>query len=261
MSDSLLKLLEKIFSSGAADGVWKIANDIAGKMIGDIQTDDYLGNKGNSDMSTKFTYDDMLRCYREASVRFKNIACCYIEIFSIGQEQWFVRFTFCDSSKKPIVDPKSESKEYRRAIFTRGFDEEFSQFMNGNSRYYVPNDRDNKRNVNVNNEQVSFLRKIIDFIVNEPFVRHSTIVSPKEIKVNLIRSYKTLKDSSIILIDIKTLKLKVGTNLDLSNIVDTDCVIAEFNTKTNDIVKAEIVRPDGVLSAYVAENNGLLVID
>ena len=182
MSDSLLKLLEKILSSGAADGVWKIANDIAGRMIGDSQTDGYRENEGNSDMSMKFTYNDMLRCYREASVKFSNIACCYIEVFSIGQGQWLVRFTFCDSSKKPIVDPNNESKEYRRAIFTRGFDEEFSQFMNGNSRYYIPSNRDSKRNVDSNNKQVFFLQKIIDIIVNESFVRQT--VSPSKIRFN-----------------------------------------------------------------------------
>lgn len=211
-----------------------------------------------------FTYERMLHYYCNVAGRIPGIASCQISICKESeykkiyrpQERWVITQIFCDALGKPLLNPNNGQDGYGRIVIADSFDVKFSQFMNGRTQASFKPSSDELRRIK-ENQSKSIYQRILDKLA----LTLDNAVTP-EFTVSMLKNYRTVSTSKVVVakIDVILSGAKSST-IDPSIFDKNDFVIAEYDEKSDRIIKSEVIKPDDKIKALVEKNNGVIIVE
>ena len=211
-----------------------------------------------------FTYERMLNYYCSVSAKIPGIASSQISICKESeykkiyrpQERWVITQIFCDALGKPLINPSNGQNGYGRIVIADSFDMKFSKFMNGRTQAsFKPSIEEMKRITE--NQKKSIYQRILEKVA----VTLDNATTP-EFTVSMLKNYRTLSTSKVIVakIDVMLSRAK-SSSFDSSLFDKNDFVIAEYDEKSDRIIRSEVIKPDEKIKALVEKNSGVIIVE
>lgn len=220
----------------------------------------------------EYSYNQMQRDYYRvadascaARGRFhtKTVKCSRItvqkvhdgDLFDLNTpEYWEIRQVCCDGKGNPIDDPSVAISP----VWARMVDTSFSQFMNGRKENWFYPEEEPKSKISR-----AFIAAFIQLLKYSDELLD--VVMPTTISTKYIKAYRKQCNTAVIIAQAQdifdTLPPSSQRQAQPFDIEEDDYLIAEYDPITFHIVQAKIVKLDAKLTALLAKNNHILILE
>lgn len=235
--------------------------------------DDLFGSSESKSRSSEtivrcFTYASMLKYYNKMLHKIPGVDSCQISVCRESeykkiirpQDRWVISMVFCDAVGRPLRDPSNGQDTFGMIVIADSFDEEFSRFMNGRTQAsFKPTASDMQRISEKKGK--SLYQRIMDKLVSA----FDKAVTP-EFTVADLKNYRKVPGTKVIIVTIGTLKKQISArpsagNINLSDFDEKDCIIAEYDERSDNIVQTGFINPDQRIMSLVERNNGVVIVE